>query len=161
MIGYNPAELIRSKDRDIDVSGAGENTSKALTRVMVLHAVGCVLSFIGFILAIGRGTATNFLSSLLSGVAFVVTIIVLATDFAGMAIIHHDANDSNNSSASYGSAIWCVVGAAIALFFATILLFLTCCAGRRKNKHSDTENKVEAARASRRFNFGRKRAAVV
>lgn len=160
MIGYNPVSLIAANDNDIDVNGAGETTAKALTRVFVLHAVGCVLCFIGFLLAIGRGTAINFLSSLVSGVAFIVTIVVLATDFAGLAIVHHDANDSSNSSASYGSAIWCVVGAAIALFFSTILLFLTCCAGRRKNKTHDTENKVEAARARRRFNFGRKRAVV-
>lgn len=161
MVGYNPALVLRHLDPSIDISSAGENTSKALTRVMVLHPVGCVLAFIGFLLAaIGASTFKSFLASVFSGLAFIVTIVVLATDFTGMSIIHHDANDARGLSASYGSGIWCVVGAIIALFISTILVFITCCAGRRKGKHTEPTT-TEKIGGKRMLGFGRRRAAAV
>lgn len=161
MIGYNPAEVLRPYDNSIDISGAGENTSKGLTRVMVLHPVGCVLAFIAFLLSLGKGTMLSFLASLISGLALIITVVVVATDFAGMSIIHHDANDSNNLSASYGSAIWCVVGAIIALFIGTVLVFLTCCSSRRKNRTHHGEEKMATSSGRRRLGFGRRKVVAV
>lgn len=121
---------------------------------MVLHPVATVLAFIAFLLAIGRGTALNFMSSILSGLTFIVTLVVLATDFAGWSIVHRAVNNSDNT-ASYGPAIWCVLGALIATFLSTILIFLTCCAGRRKNKNLDTA--PASTKASRFGRFSRRK----
>lgn len=154
MIGYNPGYLVSQVDRNIDISTAGEDTAKAMTRVMVLHPVGCALSFIAFLFAIGTGTFLSFISSIVSGIAFIVTIVVLATDFAGLSIIHHDVNKSGNK-AKWGAAIWCVLAAAILLIFSTALIFLTCCAARRSNKkHTSTTDNgfaTEKARRKKRF----------
>lgn len=153
MIGYNPGYLVGQVDKNIDVSTAGEDTAKALTRVMVLHPVGCALAFIAFLFAIGTGTFLSFISSVLSGIAFIVTIIVLATDFAGLSIIHHDVNKSGNK-AKWGAAIWCVLVAAILLIFSTALIFLTCCAARRSNKkHASTDNGFAAEKTRRKKRF--------
>lgn len=138
-IGYNPAYLVQGIDRNIDVSTAGEDTSKALTRVFVLHAIACGTAFIAFLFAIGTNTFFSFVSSVLSGITFIITIVVLATDFAGLSIIHHDVNKTGNK-AKWGAAIWCVVAAAILLIISTVLIFVTCCFHRRSKKQKASDD---------------------
>merc|ERR1711977_531568 len=70
-----------------DYGSASENTSEGLTRVMVLHPVACALSFIAFLLALGSGFIGALFAAFMSALAFIVTIVVMATDFTSFAII--------------------------------------------------------------------------
>ena len=136
-IGYNPASLIHDID-NTSFSTAAYDTSKALTNVMVLHAVATGLTFISFLICLGHSCVGSFIASIISAIAFIVTAVALICDFVGWSIIHHDVNnDSNGSStADYGPAIWCVLAAGILTLIATLLVFVTCCAGRVRDKRS-------------------------
>ncbi|OAQ98420.1 hypothetical protein LLEC1_07276 [Akanthomyces lecanii] len=60
-------------------------------------------------------------------------------------IVHHRVNEIRGNHATYGGALWCVVAALITSFFATVIVFLSCCASKRsKNKPRDTVHKQEA-----------------
>lgn len=126
-------------DQQIDNGSVGRNTASGLTRVMVLHPVGAVLSFAGFLLAvIGTHVFSSFIASVLSGITFIVTVVALACDFTSLSIVHHRVNEVRGNKATYGSALWCVVAALVSSFFATIIVFLSCCASRRsKNKPAE------------------------
>merc|ERR1711977_245741 len=75
-IGYNPANIM-TRIENTDFGSASENTSEGLTRVMVLHPVACALSF----LALGSGFIGALFAAFMSALAFIVTIVVMATDF--------------------------------------------------------------------------------
>jgi uncharacterized membrane protein len=145
-----------------DFSDYAEKTSKSLTNVMVLHPVAAGLSFIAFFLAIGAGAIGSFLASLVAAVAFLVTLVVLITDFVGLGIIKSNVNNERNgrfdSTAYFSVGMWCVLVAAICNFLAAIVVFLTCCTGRVNKRREG--RKMEAARASpvrrRRFPWQRR-----
>lgn len=145
-LGYNPLSLVRGIDTQVDNGSVGRNTASGLTRVMVLHPVGAVLSFVAFLLAvIGTHVISSFTASLLSGLTFIVTVVALACDFTALSIVHHRVNEIRGNHATYGSALWCVVAALVTSFFATVIVFLSCCASKRnKNKPRDTVHKQEA-----------------
>ncbi|KAH6985985.1 actin cortical patch SUR7/pH-response regulator pali [Ilyonectria sp. MPI-CAGE-AT-0026] len=133
-IGYNPAQVITAVD-GTEFSNASENTSKALTRVMVLHPVATGLCFIAFILCLGAGTLGSFVASLVSALACLVTVVVLACDFVAFGIIKRKVNDSSTgSSASWSAGIWLVLVSAILALAATVVVFFTCCAGRSRRR---------------------------
>ncbi|EGX88354.1 Signal transduction response regulator [Cordyceps militaris CM01] len=145
-IGYNPLRLITGVDSEVDNGSVGRNTASGLTRVMVLHPVGAVLSFLAFLLAVlGTHVISSLVASLLSGLTFIVVVVALACDWTALSIVHHRVNEVRNNHATYGSALWCVVAALVTSFFATIIVLLSCCASKRsKNKPRDVVNKQEA-----------------
>jgi len=51
-IGYNPAQIMSQID-GTTFSTAATDSSKALTRVMILHPIACGVAFIAFLLALG------------------------------------------------------------------------------------------------------------
>lgn len=131
-IGYNPADIITAAEGSDDFSNASENTAKALTRVLVLHPVATGLCFIAFLLCLGAGVLGSLMASIVSSLAFVVTIVALACDFVMFGIVKRKVNGADSdSSAHWGVAIWLVVVAAICTLLGTIVIFLSCCAGRR------------------------------
>ena len=72
------------------------------------------------------------MASIVSSLAFVVTIVALACDFVMFGIVKRKVNGADSdSSAHWGVAIWLVVVAAICTLLGTIVIFLSCCAGRR------------------------------
>lgn len=116
-------------------STASGDTANALTRVMVLHPVACGLSFIAFLLAVGSGFCGSLLGSLVAAFAWLVTVIVMATDFVAFGIIKNNVNsDGTGSVASYSTGMWTILAAMVALFFATIIIFLSCCSTRRRER---------------------------
>jgi len=124
-----------------DFNTASKNTTKALTRVMVLHPVACVLAFIAFLLALGAGFCGAIFAAATALVAWVVTVIVLACDFTLFGIIKNHVNGSNDSSGShavFGAGMWTILAAMILLLFGTMLVLLTCCSSRmhRQNKNN-------------------------
>ena len=111
---------------------AGGDTANALTRVMILHPIACGLAFIAFLLAFGAGFCGSLFASLVSAVTWVITVVVMATDFAGFGIIKNNVNnDGTGSHAYYSVGMWTVLAAMVCLFFATFLVLFSCCSARR------------------------------
>lgn len=123
---------------------ASIDTSKALTRVMILHPVACGLAFIAFLLALGAGVIGALMASLISAITFIVTIVAMACDFVAFGIIKDKVNkDGSGSNAYYSVGMWTILAAMISLFFATFIVFFTCFSARmhrkraRNSKHGD------------------------
>lgn len=132
---------------DIDVSDASAKTANGLTRVMVLHPVACGLSFIAFLLALGAGVLGSFLASMVALLSFIVTLVVLVTDFVGLALIRNAINKSNQAEARYGAAAWTLLASAVCNLLATVILFFTCCSARLHKKRN--RNSAAATKADR------------
>ncbi|EGY13347.1 hypothetical protein VD0002_g5495 [Verticillium dahliae] len=140
-IGYSPTSILREVD-GTDFSDWTESTSKALTNVMILHPIGAGIAFVGFALSLGSSFFGSFLSSLVAGITFVVTVAALACDFVWMDLVRRRINRRDNggnpdSHAYYDAALWCVLASAICSLLATIILFFTCCTGRVNRKRAE------------------------
>jgi hypothetical protein len=123
-------------------SDAARTTTKGLTRVMVLHPVATGLLFLAFLMALGANVLGSFLASLVSALAFIVTLVALICDFVLFGIIKSNVNDENSETYAYFSVgIWTMLASAICSFLATIIVFFTCCTGRVK-RHRESR-KVE------------------
>jgi len=134
-IGYNPA-LEMARIESTDFSQASENTSKGLTRVMVLHPVACGMAFIAFLLALGAGVCGALFASFVSALTFIVALVVTVTDFVLFGIIKNHVNkDGSGSHAKFGVGIWTELAAMILLFFATFVVIFTCFSSRMHRKH--------------------------
>ena len=126
---------------EIDGTGfstASGDTADALTRVMILHPIACGLAFIAFLLALGSGFIGSLFASMVSAVTFLITLLVMATDFVWAGIIKNHVNsDGTGSHAYYSLGMWTILAAMIILFFATFIVLFSCCSSRRVN-HSHT-----------------------
>lgn len=142
-IGYNPADLLN------DVAGADfgsgrEDTIRALTHVMVLHAVATATAFIAFLLSIFSGVFGALLASVVSAITFLLIALSVICDFTSFSMIRSELNDDDipeDVSTNFGPALWCVLLAAVLSLIATVLVFFTCCSNRRSdrrgNRHSN------------------------
>ncbi|KAH7358919.1 SUR7/PalI family-domain-containing protein [Plectosphaerella cucumerina] len=151
-IGYNPAEVISSVEGS-NYSGTRAGTAKALTNVMILHPIGAGIAFIAFILSIGSSFFGSFLSSLVAGSAFIVTLVALICDWVWMSLVRNNVNDDRDGGsrvgrAHYDAALWCVLAAAICSLIASVILFFTCCAGRRNRSRAERHTRAKADYAS-------------
>jgi uncharacterized membrane protein YhaH (DUF805 family) len=119
------------------------DTINGLTNVMILHPIAAGLCFIAFLLALGTNMIGSLIASLISALAFIVTLVAMVCDFVAFSLLRNRIRDADraNTNAHYGSAMWCVLAAAICALLATIIIFITCCAGRRKAKRNS--RKVE------------------
>lgn len=143
-IGYNPLSIMAAVE-GTKFNDAQENTSKALTRVMVLHPVAAGLSFIAFLLALGSGFIGAIFAAAVSTLAFIVSVVVVATDFTLFGIVRNKVNDmDNNTKAEFGTGLWTLLAGMVLLFLATVIVLLTCCSSRmhkqkaaRSSKHGD------------------------
>jgi hypothetical protein len=132
-IGYSPVPFLDSIGAG-DYGSASENTAKALTRVMVLHPVACGLAFLAFLASLGASIIGSLCAALMSSVAWLVTLVVLITDFVAWGIVRKKVNDDGNSGARFEVGIWTLLAAFVLLFLGTVLELLTCCSGRRDKK---------------------------
>jgi len=133
-IGYNPANVIGLAD-NTNFNTASVDTSKALTRVMILHPVACGLAFIAFLLALGAGVCGAVFASFVAAVAWVVTLVVMVTDFVAFGIIKNHVNrDKSGSHARFGVGMWTILAAMILLFLATFIVLFTCFSSRMHRK---------------------------
>ncbi|KAI1204941.1 pali-domain-containing protein [Annulohypoxylon truncatum] len=140
-VGYNPVSIIDENVNGLSFSDATEDSSKALTRVMILHPIATGLAFIAFLLALGAGIVGSFLAALISLLTFVVTLVALVCDFVAFAIIKNKINDADvSASATWGAASWTLLASAICSFLATFVVFFTCCSARM---HRRRENRVK------------------
>lgn len=144
-IGYNPADIMATID-STSFSTAQKDTTKALTRVMVLHPVACGLAFIAFLLALGAGFCGAIFAAATAIVTWIITVVVLATDFTLFGIIKNHVNgssDTSGSKASFGPGIWTELAAMILLLLGTLLVLLTCCSSRMHRQRNNQNSKVE------------------
>jgi hypothetical protein len=131
-------------------------TSDALTRVMILHPIACGVAFIAFLVSIGAGVVGSLAGALVAFVAWLLTLIVLATDFTVFGVVRHHVNeDSSRSEAHFGSAIWMLVAAFVLLFFGMSIVLFTCCTSRRqKKKDNEALKEARSAAPKRKKRFG-------
>jgi hypothetical protein len=138
-IGYNPAKVIEDINGG-DFSRARGDTIEALTRVLVLHPIGTVALFLAFILSLIAGsTILSILATLVASAAFIINTIALVVDFVTFSLLGNEINDQEGS-ATYGSAAWLSLVAAVLALVATIIMFVTCCAGRRKKSRESRKS---------------------
>jgi len=134
-IGYSPVELMEALDQQ-DYGSAARNTADGLTRVQVLHPVVCGLAFISFLFAAGAGICGSLFAFGLAGLTFVLTVVVMATDFVAFGIVRDKVNgDGTPSTANFGAGMWTEVAAMVLLFFGMFIVLFSCCANRRTKKH--------------------------
>jgi phosphotransferase system glucose/maltose/N-acetylglucosamine-specific IIC component len=119
---------------------------------MVLHPVACGVAFIAWLLSIGGAVVGSLFGVLAAFVAWVLCLIVMATDFSLFGILRHHVNhDRSGSRAEFGSAMWCLCVAFILFFFATIDVTFTCFTARREKKKAVAGQKeARAAPRSKR-----------
>jgi len=156
-IGYNPAVIMEGID-NTNFNHASVDTTKALTRVMVLHPVACGLAFIAFLFALGAGFCGAIFAAFVAAIAWIVTVVVMACDFVLFGIIKNHINkDGSGSHAVYSTGMWTILAAMILLFLATFIVLATCCSARmHKNssknlKHADAGYANGTTTTRRRF----------
>jgi len=129
-VGYSPADVM-SDSEGTDFSDYARDTTRTLTKVMILHPIATGIVFIAFILSLGAGVVGSFLAALVALLAFIVTVVVLITDFVLFSIIRSNVNDDNRGSeAFYSTAMWTLLAAAVCTLIATVVVFFTCCSDR-------------------------------
>jgi len=129
-IGYNPADIMSEID-GTQFTTAATDSSKALTRVMILHPIACGVAFIAFLLALGSGFCGAILAAMVAAVAWLITLVVMVTDFVLFGIIkRHVNNDGSGSHATFSVGMWTLLAAMILLFFATFIVLFTCFSSR-------------------------------
>lgn len=79
-IGYKPAVIMRQID-GTGFSEAASASADGLTYAMILHPIACALAFIAFCLSVGAGVIGSALGALVAGVAWILTLVVMAIDF--------------------------------------------------------------------------------
>ena len=115
---------------------SGARSADALTRAFILHPVACALAFIAAICAF-FGILGGAIGSLIAAVAWIVTLVVMAIDFAAFGIIKNRVNkDGSGSHAYYSVGMWTCLAAMLLLFFGMIFVFFSCCSGRRERKRN-------------------------
>ncbi|KDR77417.1 hypothetical protein GALMADRAFT_65751 [Galerina marginata CBS 339.88] len=132
-IGYSPMKIMEDIDH-ADYNTASVNTADALTRVQILHPIACAIAFIAFFFSIGAGICGSVLASMTAVLAWIITLVVLITDFVSWGIVKDHVNkDGSGSHAAFGTGMWTELGAMVALFFGAFLVFCSCCGARRRS----------------------------
>ncbi|CAK7567293.1 MAG: hypothetical protein SEPTF4163_005256 [Sporothrix epigloea] len=145
-IGYNPAAVVTAANVATSFSDASEDSTKILTKIMILHPVAAAVSFIAFLLALGAGFIGSFMATLVSLIAFIVTAVVVITDFILFHIIKDHVNDSkSDASAKYGIAIWLLLAAGACLLLGTLIVFFSCCSARTHRKRHASTGKIDTS----------------
>ncbi|KAL7936949.1 actin cortical patch SUR7/pH-response regulator pali [Trichoderma chlorosporum] len=132
-VGYDPTAALGGVN-GLTFSKADRDSAKVLTRVLILHPIAAGLTFLAFLLCLGTSILGSLVAAIFSALAFIVTVVAMACDFAGFSIVKHAVNSRgpSNFHAHWGAAVWCILVAAALDLIATVLVFITCCAGRSK-----------------------------
>ncbi|MCJ1249791.1 hypothetical protein MMC30_007017 [Trapelia coarctata] len=137
-VGYAPAKIMA----EIEGTGFSQSASASadgLTYVMILHPIACGIAFIAFLLSMGAGVVGSLLGAVVAALAFILTLIVMATDFACFGIIKDHVNsDGTGSHAYYSVGMWTVLAAMILLFFGMFIVLFTCFSARKEKRRGAT-----------------------
>jgi heme/copper-type cytochrome/quinol oxidase subunit 2 len=119
-----------------------------------LHPIACGVAFIAWIVSLGAGVIGSLFAVLTAFVAWILCLIVMATDFSSFGVLRHRVNHAKSGSHAYfGSAMWCLCVAFVLLFFAMVIVTFTCWSARREKKKAATVQR-EAKSAPRKKSFG-------
>jgi NADH:ubiquinone oxidoreductase subunit 6 (subunit J) len=144
-IGYNPVSVLNTVDAG-SYSNIRADTAEGLTRVFILHPVSTVLLAIAFLLSLlNKSTIISILAAVTAGIGFIVAAVAAIIDFVAFGLLLTEINDAEaEGKGKYGSAAYLAVIAAALALVGTLILFITCCAGRRKQKraHRTSRNKA-------------------
>jgi hypothetical protein len=133
-IGYSPMKIMQVID-NTQYSTASVKTADGLTRVQILHPIACAIAFIAFFFSIGAGICGSLFASMFAAVAWIVTFVVLITDFVSWGIVKDRVNDDGSGShAVFGIGMWTELAAMILLFFGAFLVLCSCCGARRRDR---------------------------
>lgn len=140
-IGYNPVSVLNTVDA-ATYSNIRADTARALTKVFILHPISTVLLGISFLLSLlNSSTLISLLATLTSALSFVICAIAVIIDFVAFRLLLSEINDADgNGEGKYGSAVWLALVAAIGALIGTIIMFVTCCAGRRRRKRESRKS---------------------
>jgi hypothetical protein len=96
-VGYAPAHIIAAADRT-QLTDIEAGTSDSLTRAMILHPIACGVAFIAWIVSIGAGMIGPLFGVLAALMAWILCLIVMATDFSLFGILRHHVNHDRSGS---------------------------------------------------------------
>jgi hypothetical protein len=116
-----------------EFSDYAEDTTRALTKAMILHPIACGINFIAFLLALGAGMVGSLLASLVALLAFLTTAVACIIDFVLFSIVKSNVNDrgeETGSGAYYSAAAWTILVSAVCSLAGAVLVFFTCCSAR-------------------------------
>jgi len=148
-IGYKPVEIM-SKIDGTNFNHASLHTADALTNAFILHPIACGLAFIAAFCAIG-GVLGSLVGTMIAIVAWIITLVVMVIDFVVFGIIKNHVNkDGSGSHAYYSIGMWTCLAAMIVLLLGTIIVFITCCTGRRSKDSSRRTTRYRETRHSKR-----------
>ncbi|KAK6403795.1 hypothetical protein LTR95_018923 [Oleoguttula sp. CCFEE 5521] len=136
-IGYAPAHVVAAADytRLTDIE---TGTSDSFTRAMILHPIISALTFFAWLTALGAGLFGSLIGLALAGIAHMLCVTVLGTDFTLFGILRHHINsDWSGSHATFGDGIWCLVAGFVLLFWGWLLVGLTCLRNRTEEQRSE------------------------
>lgn len=68
-------------------SAAGDSANK-LTNAMILHPIACGLAFLAFLASLGAGVFGSIIAAMIAGVAWIITLVVMAIDFSLFGVRH-------------------------------------------------------------------------
>jgi len=139
-IGYDPAAIVAAIDHT-SFDTAAKDTTKVLTRVMILHPIVTGLAFIAFLVALGSDMCGSLFAAFITAVTFVASLIVMATDFALFVIIRNHVNqDGSGSHATFSTGIWTILAGTIALFLAFFFVLFSCCSARMHRQRGTSKD---------------------
>ncbi|WVN87614.1 uncharacterized protein L203_102797 [Cryptococcus depauperatus CBS 7841] len=127
-LGYDIARVTGTLTNHSYINKSLDGATKAL----VLHPIATAIAFLSFLIAIGSDHIGYLCAALVAFVAFLVSLVAMALDFAIFGIIRHEINSNTSASASFSAAIWLTLAATIILFFSTFIVCFSCCTNRRR-----------------------------
>ncbi|KAG7288610.1 hypothetical protein NEMBOFW57_004964 [Staphylotrichum longicolle] len=156
-VGYSPAAIMSAID-GTEFSDYAEDTTRALTKAMILHPIACGINFIAFLLALGAGMVGSLLASLVALLAFLTTAVACIIDFVLFSIVKSNVNDrgeETGSGAYYSSAAWTILVSAVCSLVGAVLVFFTCCSARMHRRRSAVAPKSDFGEPVPRRRWGR------
>ncbi|OWO98885.1 hypothetical protein B2J93_5344 [Marssonina coronariae] len=127
--GYSPL-LILSQVAGTSYDSDVEKTVQRLTRSMVLHPVGCGVSTVAFITAIGSAYFGNVLPSLLSVASCLLSLAAVACDFTAFDMVKKAIKkDGSGNKPHFSVGIWMVLTATLITMMVILVLLLAVCSG--------------------------------
>jgi len=129
---------------NINSSHTSNIISKAITAALVIHPIAAGLTFLALLFAIFipcRGIVSRTFSGItmfISLIAALLSTIVFIIDIVFVALTRNRIRDATNGdiSLSWGNAVWMTLGAAVALWAATVgaCCGICACGGRRRER---------------------------
>ena len=148
-LGYSPLDVAHAQNV-LSPTTYVRHTTRALTRVMILHPIAAVLSALSLVFALASPVIGNSIVCLFTTATFIVTALAMVSDFVLFDMVRAVANQdgATDASAKFGAAMWSMLVSAFLTFVAMVFALGACCVGRsRRRRRRDAEKMGEASAA--------------